>query len=99
MISSIYNSGLHLYQTGKRKGKSKKKLELESAKFVIYNNKKTKHYKDINLLITKSGDLLNSWELDFLKSISIQKSLSKKQLEVLNKIKLRKCGSTLATKT
>jgi hypothetical protein len=87
MVSSIYNSNSILYKSGSRKGKSLTKLKLEETQIIIHNNKQTKHYKEINHLITKSGDVLNLWELDFLQSISKQKYLSKKQVDTLNKIK------------
>lgn len=91
MISKIYESNYYLDQTYGRLGRSRKEIELDEARFIVYNNKEIEHYKLLNLLLMEAGDLLNSWEIEFIKSISKQKTLTRKQVVILNNIKT-KCG-------
>lgn len=85
MISSIYNTPYLLKESGSMKGKSRKQIEREDAKTIAYNKRKIKHFKSIYQML--ESDKYNDWEMGFLTSIAKQNNLSKKQLEILNKLK------------
>lgn len=85
MVSSIYNTPYILKESGSMKGKSRKQLEREDAKIIAFNKRKLKHFKSIYQMI--ESDKYNDWEMGFLTSIVKQNNLSKKQLEILNKLK------------
>lgn len=86
MISSIYNSGIYLTEVGRKKGVSKKHLELEETQFLLYGKRKLQTYKDLYELATVAKYKLSSWEIDFVNSVSRQKTWSWKQTDIINKL-------------
>ena len=87
MISSIYNTPYILKESGSMKGRSKKEIERDEAKIIAYHKRKTKHFKLIYQML--ESDKYNDWELGFLTSVAKQTNLTKKQLELLNKLKTK----------
>lgn len=87
MISSIYNTPYILKESGTTKGKSRKQIEIEDAKVIAYNKRKVQHFKSIYQML--ESDKYNDWEIGFLTSIAKQRNLTKKQIDILNKLKTK----------
>ena len=85
MISNIYNTPYILKESGSTKGKSRKQIEKEDAKIIAFNKRKITHYKSIYQML--ESDKYNDWEVGFLTSVAKQKNLSKKQIDIIQKLK------------
>jgi hypothetical protein len=98
MISSIYNSGKYITEIGRKQGVSKKQLELEETQFLLYGKRKLQIYKDLYELATVAKYQLNNWEIDFVNSVSRQKTWSWKQTDIINKLIEKYLGKSAKVK-